>query len=197
MITVILDGRAEMRLLDQYRAVRARTLELAEPLSPEDQVVQSMPDASPTKWHLAHTTWFFETFVLKPHAPGDRPFDPTFEFLFNSYYEGVGPRPDRARRGAALARSLDEVQTYRRHVDQAIGRLLEPGTVATRSPRSPRRSRLACTTNSSTRSCCSPTSSTRSASIRSIPPTRARRAASRRRRRATARSGGLRRRLSL
>jgi ergothioneine biosynthesis protein EgtB len=124
---MLLDGRAEMRLLDQYRAVRGRTLELAAPLSPEDQGVQSMPDASPTKWHLAHTAWFFETFVLKPHAPGHRPFDPTFEFLFNSYYEGVGPRPDRARRGPLSRPSLDEVLAYRRHVDQAIGRLLESG----------------------------------------------------------------------
>ena len=126
---MILDGRAEMRLLDEYRAVRARTLKLAAPLSPEDQGVQSMPDASPTKWHLAHTTWFFETFVLKPHAPDHQPFDPTFEFLFNSYYEGVGPRPDRARRGELSRPSLEEVQAYRRHVDQAIARLLEPGTV--------------------------------------------------------------------
>ena len=122
---MILDGRAEMRLLDQYRAVRARTLELAAPLSPEDQGVQSMPDASPTKWHLAHTAWFFETFVLKPHAPGHRPFDPTFEFLFNSYEAGVGPRPDRARRGELSRPSLAEVLAYRRQVDQAIGRLLE------------------------------------------------------------------------
>jgi ergothioneine biosynthesis protein EgtB len=127
---MILDGRAEMRLLDQYRAVRARTLELASPLSPEDQGVQSMPDASPTKWHLAHTTWFFETFVLKPHARDHRPFDPAFEFLFNSYYEGVGPRPDRARRGELSRPSLAEVLSYRRHVDQAIGRLLEVGGAA-------------------------------------------------------------------
>jgi ergothioneine biosynthesis protein EgtB len=121
---MILDGRAEMRLLDEYRAVRARTLELAAPLSPEDQGVQSMPDASPTKWHLAHTTWFFETFVLHSHLPDHRPFDPTFKFLFNSYYEGVGPQHDRARRGGLSRPSLDEVQAYRRHVDQAIERLL-------------------------------------------------------------------------
>jgi ergothioneine biosynthesis protein EgtB len=122
---MIVDGRAEMRLLDQYRAVRTRTLELASPLSPEDQGVQSMPDASPTKWHLAHTTWFFETFVLDPHLDGHRPFDPSFRFLFNSYYEGVGPQHDRARRGTLSRPSLDEVQAYRRHVDQAIGHLLE------------------------------------------------------------------------
>jgi len=119
-----------MILLDQYRAVRARTLELASPLSPEDQGVQSMPDASPTKWHLAHTTWFFETFVLHPHLGDHRPFDPAFKFLFNSYYEGVGPQHDRARRGGLSRPSLDEVQSYRRHVDQAIGRLLEAGKVA-------------------------------------------------------------------
>jgi len=122
---MILDGRAEMRLLEQFRAVRARTEKLAAPLSPEDQGVQSMPDASPTKWHLAHTTWFFETFVLQPHLPEHRPFDPAFRFLFNSYYEGVGPQHDRARRGALSRPSLDEVQDYRRHVDQAIARLLE------------------------------------------------------------------------
>jgi ergothioneine biosynthesis protein EgtB len=124
---MILDGRAEMSLLDQYRAVRARTLELAAPLSPEDQGVQSMPDASPTKWHLGHTTWFFETFVLDPHLGDPRPFDPAFKFLFNSYYEAVGPQHDRARRGGLSRPSLDEVQAYRRHVDQAIGHLLEAG----------------------------------------------------------------------
>ena len=122
---MIVDGRAEMRLLDQYRTVRARTLELASPLSPEDQGVQSMPDASPTKWHLAHTTWFFETFVLEPHLGDHRPFNPAFKFLFNSYYETVGPQHDRARRGGLSRPSLDEVQAYRRHVDQAIGRMLE------------------------------------------------------------------------
>jgi len=119
-----------MRLLDQYRAVRARTLQLASPLSPEDQGVQSMPDASPTKWHLAHTTWFFETFVLEPHLTDHRPFDPAFKFLFNSYYEKVGPQHDRARRGSLSRPSLDQVQSYRRHVDQAIGRLLEASDTA-------------------------------------------------------------------
>ena len=122
-----------MKLLDDYRAVRARTLELASPLSPEDQGVQSMPDASPTKWHLAHTSWFFETFVLEPHVPDHRPFDPAFKFLFNSYYEGIGPQHDRARRGGLSRPSLEEVHAYRRHVDQAIGRLLEAGAAATRT----------------------------------------------------------------
>src|SRR3954467_4314622 len=81
-------------LAARFAAVRQRTNELCAPLSPEDHVVQPMADASPAKWHLAHTTWFFETFVV----PG-APFDPTFDYLFNSYYEAVGPRVERARRG--------------------------------------------------------------------------------------------------
>ena len=88
-------GSRSKRFLD----VRTCTEQLAEPLSAEDQTVQSMPDASPTKWHLAHTTWFFETFVLRPHAPGYRVFDPAYEYLFNSYYEAVGPRHPRPQRG--------------------------------------------------------------------------------------------------
>jgi ergothioneine biosynthesis protein EgtB len=112
---------------DRYRAVRTRTRSLAEPLSTEDQVVQSMPDASPTKWHLAHTSWFFETFVLGPHDPGYQPFDVRFAFLFNSYYEGVGPRIARDARGLLSRPSLEEVWRYRRHVDDAMARLLEGG----------------------------------------------------------------------
>ena len=114
-----------MLLLERYRAVRARTLSLAAPLSAEDQVVQSMPDASPTKWHLAHTSWFFETFVLAPHAAGHRIFDERFAFLFNSYYEGLGPRVARAERGLLSRPSLAEVLAYRRHVDDAMARHLE------------------------------------------------------------------------
>jgi hypothetical protein len=91
--------RRDYSLVDQYRAVRARTERLAWPLSHEDQAVQSMPDASPTKWHRAHTTWFFETFVLMPHLSGYRLFDAAFAFIFNSYYDAVGPRHPRARRG--------------------------------------------------------------------------------------------------
>ncbi|HVZ73390.1 MAG TPA: ergothioneine biosynthesis protein EgtB [Polyangia bacterium] len=111
-----------MRLLERYRDVRARTVALAAPLSPEDQMVQSMPEASPTKWHLAHTTWFFETFALGPH--GHRAADPRYAFLFNSYYEGVGPRVERARRGQLSRPSLAEVHAYRRRVDEAVERLL-------------------------------------------------------------------------
>ena len=86
-------------LLARYTAVRGRSLALAAPLSPEDCAAQSMPDASPTKWHLAHTTWFFEQFVLGPHDPGYQPFHPDYAFLFNSYYVSAGPRHIRAERG--------------------------------------------------------------------------------------------------
>jgi ergothioneine biosynthesis protein EgtB len=100
---------------------------LAEPLSTEDQLVQSMPDASPTKWHLAHTTWFFETFVLAPSLADYRVFDSRYSFLFNSYYEALGPRVARAERGQLSRPSLAEVHAYRRHVDGAMARLLEQG----------------------------------------------------------------------
>ncbi|WP_246792715.1 ergothioneine biosynthesis protein EgtB [Burkholderia perseverans] len=102
--------------------VRRHSLELANPLSAEDQVLQSMPDASPTKWHLGHTTWFFETVILARHVPGYVPFDERFAYLFNSYYEALGPRHARPQRGMLSRPSLDEVHAYRRHVD---ARLLE------------------------------------------------------------------------
>src|ERR1700754_1613186 len=86
-------------LAQRYDAIRQYTLDLAAPLSAEDCQVQSMPDASPTKWHLAHITWFFETFILEPHEPGFRPHDPSFRVLFNSYYQGVGEMHPRHQRG--------------------------------------------------------------------------------------------------
>ena len=107
---------------ERYRTVRMRTVELCAPLSIEDQQLQPMPDASPTKWHLAHTTWFFETFVL-----GGAPFDPAFEYLFNSYYEAVGPRVERARRGMLSRPGLDRIHAYRDDVDRRIGRALAEG----------------------------------------------------------------------
>ena len=113
-------------LARMYASVRAQTERLAEPLSAEDQSVQSMPDASPTKWHLAHTTWFYETFVLAPHLPGYRPFDPRFAFLFNSYYKQLQGHPIRANRGLMSRPNLDEVRDYRRHVDGHMSELLEP-----------------------------------------------------------------------
>jgi ergothioneine biosynthesis protein EgtB len=109
-------------LLARFTAVRERTTALCAPLSIEDQVVQPMPDASPTKWHLAHTTWFFESFVL-----GGEPFDPMFEFLFNSYYDSVGPRVARPRRGMLTRPGLDRVHAYRGAVDRRIARALRDG----------------------------------------------------------------------
>jgi ergothioneine biosynthesis protein EgtB len=99
-----------------YCEVRQLTEQLAAPLSAEDQTVQSMPDVSPTKWHRAHTTWFFETFVVQP----DEPFDPAFRYLFNSYYEAVGPRHARAERGLVTRPGIEEIARYRAHVDRAV-----------------------------------------------------------------------------
>jgi hypothetical protein len=110
--------------LNRYAAVRRASVDLAAPLSAEDQVVQSMPDTSPTKWHLAHTTWFFETFLLKPHASGYVRFDERFGFLFNSYYEAVGARHPRPQRGLITRPSLDQVHAYRAHVDAAMTDLI-------------------------------------------------------------------------
>ncbi len=110
---------------DAFRRVRARTEALAAPLSPEDQTIQSMPDASPTKWHRAHTTWFFETFVLRPFAPGYAAYDEDFGFLFNSYYEAVGPRHARPMRGIVSRPGAEKITAYRQHVDAAMQTLLE------------------------------------------------------------------------
>lgn len=118
-------------VVDRYRTVRAATERLAEPLSGEDQTIQSMADASPTKWHRAHTTWFFETFLLAAHQPGYRAFDPRFGFLFNSYYEAVGPRHARPARGLLSRPSIDEVRRFRGHVDAAMEDLLERASEAT------------------------------------------------------------------
>ena len=109
---------------DAYRAVRAETEARAAPLSPEDQVVQSMPDASPIKWHRAHTTWFFEQFLLVPHLPAYRVFDASFAYLFNSYYVAAGPRHARPLRGLLTRPDSAEVAAFRGHVDEAIERLL-------------------------------------------------------------------------
>ena len=109
-------------LLARYTAVRGRSLSLAAPLSAEDCAAQSMPDASPTKWHLAHTTWFFETFVLEAHEPGFLPFAPAFRVLFNSYYNGVGAKHPRPQRGLLTRPSLEEVLAYRANVDARMAR---------------------------------------------------------------------------
>jgi ergothioneine biosynthesis protein EgtB len=108
------------RITSRFAEVRAHSLALAAPLSAEDQCVQSMPDASPVKWHLAHTSWFFEAVVLAAHVPQYRPFDPRFAHLFNSYYEALGPRHPRPQRGLLTRPALEEVHAYRQHVDAAI-----------------------------------------------------------------------------
>jgi ergothioneine biosynthesis protein EgtB len=111
-------------LILQYDAVRRQTLALAEPLSAEDCCAQSMPDASPVKWHLAHTTWFFETFILERFEPEFRAFHPAFRMLFNSYYNGVGEKHPRPQRGMLTRPSLAEVRAYRNDVDERVRRLL-------------------------------------------------------------------------
>ena len=109
-----------------FRRTRGISEHLAEPLSPEDCVVQSMPDASPVKWHLAHTTWFFETFILQAD-PGYQPYHPQFSYLFNSYYNGVGDRHDRPKRGMLTRPSLGDVYAYREVVDDAVCQRIEAG----------------------------------------------------------------------
>ena len=112
------------RWVQAFRSVRAETEQRAAPLGPEDQVVQSMPDASPTKWHRAHTTWFFEQFLLVPQLPGYRVFDEAFGYLFNSYYVAAGPRHARPQRGMITRPNAAEVGVYRAHVDAAVERLI-------------------------------------------------------------------------
>ena len=111
-------------LSDSYAAVRARSVALIAPLSAEDCQLQSMPAASPSKWHLAHTTWFFETFLLERFEPGFRPFDAAFRVLFNSYYQGVGAMHPRAQRGLLSRPTLDEVLAWRRQVDARMQALM-------------------------------------------------------------------------
>ena len=107
-------------LSSRYAETRATTEALAAPLSAEDCAIQSMPDASPVKWHLAHTSWFFETFVLAPHRAGYALYDPAFRVLFNSYYNAVGDKHPRPQRGLLSRPSLESVRAYRRHVDRAM-----------------------------------------------------------------------------
>jgi ergothioneine biosynthesis protein EgtB len=119
------DGADRQAVLAQFDTVRRLSRALAAKLTPEDQSIQSMPDASPTKWHLAHTTWFFETFILTRFAPDYQVFDPAFAYLFNSYYEAAGPRHPRPERGLLSRPTVGTIAAYREHVDAAMARLIE------------------------------------------------------------------------
>ncbi|MDH4190412.1 MAG: ergothioneine biosynthesis protein EgtB [Betaproteobacteria bacterium] len=132
------DARDRETLRQRYRRVRAETERLAEPLSEEDQVVQSMADASPTKWHRAHVTWFFETLVLAEHVPGHEAFDPQYRYLFNSYYESVGSHPPRPERGLLTRPSAADIVAYRRHVDAAMEAFIATASCASWNAAVPR-----------------------------------------------------------
>src|SRR5438132_6004861 len=112
-------------LAQRYAQMRAWSEKLCEPLETEDYVIQSMPDCSPTKWHLAHTTWFFETFVLTPFLSDYRPFHPEYGYLFNSYYNAVGPRWPRSQRGLLSRPTVVEILRYRKYVDEHMAQLLQ------------------------------------------------------------------------
>jgi ergothioneine biosynthesis protein EgtB len=114
-------------LMDRFGSVRRRTVEICTPLTPEDMMVQSCPEASPAKWHLAHTAWFFESFVLREFLPGYRPLNPDFQWLFNSYYEGYSAFPEKKLRASFSRPALAEILRYREHVDEAVERLIETG----------------------------------------------------------------------
>ena len=117
-------------LTERFRATRALSETLAAPLSDAEATLQSMDDASPAKWHLAHTTWFWETFLLRDHLPGYTAFDERYAYLFNSYYEAEGPRHARVARGMLARPSLDEIRGWREHVDAAMAPLLEQSGLA-------------------------------------------------------------------
>jgi ergothioneine biosynthesis protein EgtB len=131
MTSLVTDVQSVATLGTRYSAVRDTTEELAAPLSPEDQTVQSMPDVSPTKWHRAHTSWFFETFLLEPSLPGYTPFDPDFAYLFNSYYESLGARHPRPARGILSRPRASEIGQYRVSVDEAMHKLISGNTDVT------------------------------------------------------------------
>ncbi|WP_404400999.1 ergothioneine biosynthesis protein EgtB [Idiomarina seosinensis] len=122
------EGSSRKQLISQYQQVRKQTMELTQGLSAEDMMLQSMPDASPAKWHLAHTTWFFETFLLQPHLAGYQSYDEAYQYLFNSYYETVGDRHPRPLRGILSRPSLQQVAGYRQYVDEAMLQLLQSST---------------------------------------------------------------------
>jgi ergothioneine biosynthesis protein EgtB len=125
MTPIAAPSAAPAVLLACYQAVRAATVAFCRPLSPEDLMVQSCPEASPVKWHLAHTSWFFETFVLREFVAGYQPFHPDFLWLFNSYYNSLGDMPEKKLRASFSRPPLDAILSYRTHVDAAIAKLLQ------------------------------------------------------------------------
>ncbi|OYU88390.1 MAG: sulfatase maturase [Bradyrhizobiaceae bacterium PARB1] len=122
---ILQPGPLAKQLSDAFLTVRHETERRTAPLSPEDQLIQSMPDASPAKWHRAHVTWFWEQFLLGEHQPGYEVFHPDYAYLFNSYYVSAGPRHARAQRGHLTRPTADEVTAYRRHVDDAVVKFFE------------------------------------------------------------------------
>ncbi|HXZ40542.1 MAG TPA: ergothioneine biosynthesis protein EgtB [Terriglobales bacterium] len=114
-----------LSLRERFTEIRSTSMRITEGLSPEDQMLQSMPEASPTKWHLAHTTWFFETFVLQSYLPNYKPFDPRYTYLFNSYYKQLGAHPYRGSRGLMSRPSLQQVHAYRNYVERVLLGFLE------------------------------------------------------------------------
>ncbi len=123
-------ARDERSAEERFFATRKISLDIAEPLTPEDMTVQAMDDSSPAKWHLAHTTWFLEAFILSAYVPGYRVFDEAFAYCFNSYYETAGPRHARPRRGLLTRPTADEVFAYRAHVDASLRELFASGDAA-------------------------------------------------------------------
>ena len=119
------ESRVQLEIGTRFRTARRRTVALCEPLTAEDMMVQSLPEGSPAKWHLAHTAWFFESFVLGPFLPGYRLFNADFPWLFNSYYQSFSQFPEKRLRSSFSRPGLDEVLRYRKHVDDAVERLLE------------------------------------------------------------------------
>jgi DinB family protein len=117
-----MEDMQQVSLSSLYSGVRNRTQSLVAELGAEDMLVQTMADVSPTKWHLAHTTWFWETFLLREHLPGYKEFSSEYNYLFNSYYNGIGDRHDRPERGFLSRPPLGEVLGYRAHVDDAFTR---------------------------------------------------------------------------
>jgi hypothetical protein len=118
-------SQLQMELAQRFRSVRLRTLAVCKPLTPEDMMVQSCAEASPAKWHLAHTAWFFESFILREFLPGYQLYDESFPWLFNSYYRSFDEFPEKRLRSSFSRPDLDEVMHYRSHVDEGVERLLE------------------------------------------------------------------------